>query len=556
MLRVLKLSLKWFAIVFFAAVAAIAVTGEVLYRTADMGDPHIEVDTAQWPVIVRDGYTECGPSRLRRSDSGLWELYLSGDAVQRGVAHGRLCGELLDYQEQVFMDGIHELVPSDTYLGLLRRLVVIFNRRLGGNVPQEQREEIAGVALGCSHRYDAIGTPYERQINYHAAHDIGHAMQEYMLVGCSSFGVWGSQSADSSLLVGRNFDFYVGDDFARNKLVTFCAPDEGHRFVSIGWAGMTGVLSGMNECGLTVTLNAAKGPLPTSSARPISLLAREILQYASTVDEAFSIAERCRTFVSESILIGSAADGYAAIIEKSPEHTALFRPDGERVICTNHYQSADFADDDYNRLNIAVSDSPYRFERLEELLDARCPLDPEAAVAVLRDRYGRGGEDIGLCNEKTVNQSIAHHSVVFCPERLLVWVSTSPWQSGRFVCYDLHEVFADPDFSEEIRVAESDIAADSLFLQHDYPRVTAYREAVARVTAALRDGVRLPDGEAERLIATNPEHYYVYDLAGRYEAETGRRDEAARLLREALRREIPRLGERENIEKRLKRLEK
>jgi len=556
MLRVLKLGLGWLAIGLIVAAMAIAAAGGVLYRSADMGDPHIEVDTAQWPVIVRDGYCECGGSRLRHSDSGLWELYLCGDAVQRGVAHGRLCSELLDYQERVFMDGIREIVPSDAYLGFLRRLVIIFNRRLGENVPLEQREEIAGMALGCSHRYDAIGTPYERQINYHAAHDIGHAMQEYMLVGCSSFGVWNSQSADSALLVGRNFDFYVGDDFALNKLVTFCAPDSGHRFVSIGWAGMTGVLSGMNECGLTVTLNAAKGPLPTSSARPISLLAREILQYASTVDEAYAIAERCRTFVSESILIGSASDGCAAIIEKSPEHTALFRPEGDRVICTNHYQSADFASDRYNRQNIAVSDSPYRFERLKELLDARAPLDAAAAVAVLRDRYGRGGGDIGLCNEKSVNQSIAHHSVVFCPERLLVWVSTSPWQSGRFVCYDLHEIFADPDFSEEIRLTEADIAADSLFLQRDLPRIEAYREAAARVKAAIDEGVQLPEGETERLIATNPAHYYVYDLAGRYEAKMGRRDEAARLWREALRCEIPRLGEREDIEKRLKKLEK
>ncbi len=530
----------------------------IAVATADGKRPDLTVRPADYPLSVdRDSLRVCRGHVLLRSSYGVWEARISGPAEERGAALGALGQDLLRFQEETFVRQIRRFIPSERYLRLLHKLTLFFNRRLADYVPEELRREIAAMSEFCSHDFDGFGSPYLRQLNYHAAHDIGHAMQEYMLVGCSAFAVRNGASADSTLLVGRNFDFYVGDDFAANKLVSFVEPDRGYRYASVGWPGMIGVLSGMNERGLTVTLNAAKGPIPTSSAMPVSLLARRMLQYAATVDEARAIADSCRTFVSESFLVTAACGREAAVIEKTPERQALFVPEGDVLLCTNHYQSASFADDPVNRANIADTDSEYRLRRLAELLAERAPLDPTSAVGVLRDRRGLGGRDIGLTNEKSIDQCLAHHSVVFQPERGLMWVSTGPWQAGAYLCYDLNRVFAlsapAPDgFADAART----IAADSAFLAQEYPRVCEYRRRAAEVRRAIERGEELAAEAVDSLVGTNPAYFESYVLQGDYFCRRKDYGEAVHAWWQALDREIPRRAQREEIERKITRYDK
>lgn len=524
-----------------------------LYLTSDYREPNIEIDQSSYTVTMQGNSCRvCGKNSVVRNDYGLWEVYLEGSPSDRGAAYGALCEDILKYQEKVFVDQIHELVPSERWVRFLHKLIGIFNRNMASHVPEEYREEIFSFSTFCSHEYDAYGTPYARQLNYHAAHDIGHALQEYMLVGCSSFAAWGGMSEGGKLTVARNFDFYVGDAFAENKIVLFVEPDSGYRFASVTWPGMVGVLSGMNERGLTVSINAAKGAIPTSSAMPISLLTRQILQYAANIDEAYEIASSYKTFVSESILIGSAADGCAAVIEKTPEKIALYRADGEYLISTNHYQSELFADDEYNVENIATSDSPYRYERLEELVGRMAPIDCADAVSIMRDWRGRKDADIGVTNEKSLNQFIAHHSVVFSPDDLKMWVSTSPWQLGAYVCYDLNEIFALEEAPRGSMIeCEEIISADSVALEKIYPRVVKYREQSRAIRQAIDRGEMLPQEFVEEFIANNPNLFRTYELAGDYMLSVGDEVHALEMWRAALDREIPRRGERESIESKI-----
>ena len=110
---------------------------------------------------------------------------------------------------------------------------------------------------------------------------------------------------------------------------------------------------------------------------------------------------------------------------------------------------------------------------------------------MLRDQRGEDGTDIGVGNDCSVNQSIAHHSVVFRPSALKMWVSTSPWQGGAYICYDLGAVMRDPDPAGELCDAAQEIAADTAYLAHDYPRVVAYRRLGGEIRKAMREELSL-----------------------------------------------------------------
>lgn len=534
------------------------VVGVCLYLSADFNKPTTPVDLSKYELSVdTDSLRVCGDSWLMLNRSGLWEAYIEGNSFELGAKYGVMSSDLLERQEDVFVNQIHEMIPSEWWVDFLHKLIIIFNRNIADYIPEQYCEEIYAMSLSCTDKYNSYGNPYVRQLNYHAAHDIGHAMQQYMLVGCSSFACWGAESDAQGLLVGRNFDFWVGDDFAKNKVVLFVEPEDGYRFASISWPGMMGVLSGMNECGLTVTLNAAKGAIPTSSAIPISLLARHILQYASNIDEAYNIASQYKTFVSESLLIGSAKDGCAAIIEKTPDKMALYRGSDSSIICTNHYQSSLFAEDEYNVENIATSDSPYRYQRLEELLTQASPVSVDEAVGVLRNRYGLGGADIGLSNEKSLNQFIAHHSIVFEPEKLRFWVSTSPWQLGEYLCYDLNDVFdREHTVKESCARYEYSIAADSLALDDEYVRVCRYREHYRTITSAIDSGEALSQEFIEEVVANNPNYFQVYNTLGDYEFSRGNVAEAVAYWQRALTLEMPRTTDYEAVKSKIQKYDK
>jgi predicted choloylglycine hydrolase len=493
---------------------------------------------------------------IKKNKYGLWELYVEGDPFKRGVIFGKLSQELMYRQESDLIKQINKMIPSVYYLNIIKLFVAWFNKDLDSYIDNEYLKEIYGVSQSASHQFDYIASGYQRILNYHAAHDIGHALQGMHIIGCTSFSAWGNKSYDGNLIVGRNFDFYVGDDFAQNKIVAFINPSNGYKFMMVTWGGMIGVVSGMNEKGLTVTLNAAKSEIPLSAATPISIVAREILQYAKNINEAYSIATKHKVFVSESIMIGSLEDNKTVIIEKTPSETDLYSRDDNYIICTNHYQGEKLKNSKLNIENKNESASLYRFNRVAELMNVYPKISYKNAAAILRDQKGIANADIGMGNEKVINQLIAHHSIIFEPAKKLVWVSSNPYQLGAYVAYDLNKVFSSPGavFNNPVLNEESlTISPDTFLTSINYIKFERYKEIKKTIKKYLSsDSIKTLDKSLlNEFVLCNPDYYDVYSLLGDYYKKNNDYANAIVNYKKALTKEVPTLKEANAVRVRL-----
>ncbi|MEX1192668.1 MAG: C45 family autoproteolytic acyltransferase/hydrolase [Brumimicrobium sp.] len=519
-----------------------------------------------------EGYNDTRPEVTHHNDSlissdnnyltknkyGQWELYVEGDPLERGLVIGALADSLLLKQENIFFDKIKDLVPSERKQKRLRKFLQWYNRKLYKHVPEEYKTEIYGLSRYVPKENNHIAPPYIRSLYLHAAHDIGHALEDLAMVGCTSTALWGDETADGELLIGRNFDFYAGDEFAEEKVIAFFKPDKGHPFMSVTWPGMLGIVSGMNYEGLTVTMNAGKSDIPLTAKKPITILAREIIQYASTIEEAIEIAKQSEVFVSESLMIGSAKDKKAVLIEISPDKMDVYEVANSKLVCSNHFQSEAYKDDKRNNEHIVESHSMYRYNRISELLNDTSKMTPNALAEILRDREGTNEKAIGYGNEKALNQLLAHHAVIFKPEQLKVWVSSSPYQLGAFTSYDLNEIFGEnkhtlkPQYIDSLTIPEDPFLKTKAYKNYEEFRIID--RSVDRALSNEDQSFSLE--KIDHYKSLNPDYWVVYYKAGKLYYNAGKYELAKKEFEKALQKEITTLTDCSKVEEALQKTNK
>ena len=519
-----------------------------LIKISTAQPPPLPADTSilQLKPETRDGKVWLGKSRTGTRE-GLLVVHLKGTPFEMGYASGVLLKDKVQTLENEFLDMIRGYVPEQWKINVLQTYVLYRNRHLSDWVPEPYRQQIHGLTLGCPDANPWLGNYYNRFLNYHAAHDVSYMMIDNPLIskaGCTSFGAWGSQTG-GHLITGRNFDWEAAEVFSRDRVVIMAEPDGAIPFISLAWAGMAGVVSGMNRAGVSITLNGAPSSLPGETATPVAMVARDIMQKAHNLDEALKILRDAKVFVSTLLLVGSRADGKFVVVEKTPSLTQVREPEGESILCANHFQTAGLKDDPRNTNYTADATSTMRQARLEELMKHAPAIDPARAVEFLRDRKLTGGVFAGNGHRATLNALLATHATVMDLNEGIFWAASPPNQLGKFVAFDVK------DFDREL--PERALAADPLLASGEYEKARQSQKALTEGQRALRnkhadEALKLAD-KAEAL---NPGLYQNAALRGRALLKLGRKEEAAKAFETALAAKPAFLDERRDLEALLK----
>jgi len=227
------------------------------------------------------------------------------------------------------------------------------------------------------------------------------------LWGCTAYVAFGDVTADGTMEIGRSFDYWglESTDKCATVFAVIPRPKDGHAFVSVGWAGILGGWTLINEKGLFVANNLGGFFEKNPKGVPTLILERMVAQKAATVAEAVKIVRETPRMRGQALVIGHAGDREAGV---KPE-AVVIQYDGERV-------EVERAADGF-ALDSSVGTSPSRVRRM------------------LRQAKREPMEVI-----KSAGNYITLHSVAIRPEEHKMWVAHGRSPSahlGKYVEYDI-----------------------------------------------------------------------------------------------------------------------
>jgi hypothetical protein len=237
--------------------------------------------------------------------------------------------------------GALALKPGARVLGYPRDLLELHNAgamwglftRTGKGMyrafPAEAQKELEAMAKGAKVERDLV-------IAGNTFFDIAR------MFTCSALLVEKVKSATGGPLLGRNLDYPSLGYIQQYGLVTVYRPKGKLAFVSVGFPGLTGVLSGMNEAGLALGVLEVHGikdgePHFDPKGVPYALCLRRALEEARTIDEAVKVLRPLQRTTTINVAVADRQS--VAVLEVTP--AKVVKRSAIRGVCvtTNHFVS-------------------------------------------------------------------------------------------------------------------------------------------------------------------------------------------------------------------------
>jgi hypothetical protein len=160
------------------------------------------------------------------------------------------------------------------------------------------------------------------------------------MFACSALVVTPPKSKTGGVLVGRNLDFPSLGYIQEYSLVTVYHSPGKHSFVAIGFPGLVGCLSGMNDAGLclgVLEVNHVKDGEKKFDATgtPFALCYRRLLEECSSVEQAEKLLRSMKRTTLTNLAIGDPKRG--VIFEITPQSVVVREPKEGLASCTNHF---------------------------------------------------------------------------------------------------------------------------------------------------------------------------------------------------------------------------